>query len=144
VLGAIAKALPEVFSFKSVEQFINEKLKSSLKATSARTAFERLTTVDVNAGQGNPEVPFKFVLPGWEDMRGGVSIKGQPQGGPYANPVTGELGGCRPARNELFKKYSTRTMRPVVNSSLRRTRRTYQIGEASRALPQSTYGAAVI
>jgi pyruvate ferredoxin oxidoreductase delta subunit len=117
VLGAIAKALPEVFSLKSVEQFINEKLKSSLKVTSARIAFERFTTVAVNAGQGNPEVPFKFEKPGWEDMRSGVSIKGQPQGGPYADPVTGKVGGFRPARNDLFKKYSTRTLRPVINFS---------------------------
>jgi len=117
VLGAIAKALPELFSFKSVEQFINEKLKNQLKVTSARTAFERFATVDVKAGQGNPEEPFKFELPGWKNMRTGVSIKGQAQGGPYADPVTGQVGGFRPGRNELYKKYSTRTERPVVNFS---------------------------
>jgi len=115
VLGSIAKALPELFSFASVEKFINEKLKSPLKGTSARTAFDRFSTVDVKAGQGNPEEVFKFDLPGWHDMRSAVSIKGQGQGGPYADPVTKELGGFRPARNELFKKYSTRSMRPVVN-----------------------------
>ena len=115
ILGTIAKALPELFSLKSVEQFINEKLKNSLKVISARTAFERFTAVDVKAGQGNPEELFKFGLPGWKDLRGGVSIKGQPQGGPYADPVTGQVGGFRPARNDLFKKYSTRTQRPVVN-----------------------------
>jgi pyruvate ferredoxin oxidoreductase delta subunit len=115
VLGAIAKALPELFSFASVEKFITEKLKSPLKVTSARTAFDRLSTVDVKVGQGNPEELFQFDKPGWSDMRSAVSIKGQPQGGPYADPVTKQLGGFRPARNELFKKYSTRTMRPVVN-----------------------------
>ncbi len=117
ILGAIAKALPEVFSLQSVGQFINEKLKSSLKVTSARTAFDRFTTIEVKAGEGNPEELFKFDLPRWEDMRSGVSIKGQPQGGPYADPVSGKVGGFRPARNELFKKYSTRTERPVINFS---------------------------
>jgi len=117
ILGVIAKALPGLFSLKSVEQFINEKLKSSLKVTSARTAFERFTAVDVKAGQGNPEELFKFALPGWTKMRSAVSIKGQPQGGPYADPVTKQLGGFRPVRNEKFKKYSTRTQRPVVNFS---------------------------
>jgi pyruvate ferredoxin oxidoreductase delta subunit len=117
VLGAIAKALPQLFSFKSVEQFINEKLKSPLKVTSARNAFDRFNTVDVKAGEGNAEELFKFALPGWQNMRGGVSIKGQEQGGPYADPVTGQVGGFRPGRNELFKKYSTRTERPVVNFS---------------------------
>ena len=47
ILGIIAKALPEVFGFKSVEQFINEKLKSPLKVASARQAFDRFTAVDV-------------------------------------------------------------------------------------------------
>ncbi|MGB7845685.1 MAG: 4Fe-4S dicluster-binding protein [Candidatus Acidiferrum sp.] len=115
VLGTIAKALPELFSFASVEKFITEKLKSPLKVTSARTAFDRFSTVDVKAGQGNPEEVFKFDLPGWHDMRSAVSIKGQGQGGPYADPVTREVGGFRPARNEKFKKYSTRTLRPVIN-----------------------------
>jgi pyruvate ferredoxin oxidoreductase delta subunit len=117
VLGAIARALPELFGFKSVEQFINEKLKNTLKVTTARNAFERFGTVDVKAGEGNPAELFKFELPGWEGLRDGVSIKGQGQGGPYADPVTGQLGGFRPVRNELFKKYSTRSMRPVVNFS---------------------------
>ncbi len=117
VLGSIAKALPQLFSFKSVEQFINEKLKSPLKVTSARNAFERFATLDVKAGEGNAEELFKFALPGWQNMRGGVSIKGQEQGGPYADPVTGKVGGFRPGRNELFKKYSTRTERPVINFS---------------------------
>src|SRR5208337_1682443 len=74
ILGAIAKALPELVALKSVEQFINEKLKNTLKVTSARTAFERFTTAEVKAGQGNPEELFKFSLPAWQNMRGGVSI----------------------------------------------------------------------
>jgi len=115
VLGVIAKALPEVVSLKGVEQFITEKLKDSLKLTSAQTAFQRFTAIDVKPGEGNPEKPFTFALLKWEDMRNGASIKGQPQGGPYADPVTEKAGGFRPVRNELFKKYSTRTQRPVVN-----------------------------
>jgi pyruvate ferredoxin oxidoreductase delta subunit len=117
VLGAIAKVLPEVMTFESVEKFINEKLKSSLKVTSARNAYDSFSSIEVKAGEGNPEDVFKFDLPNWDDMRSGVSIKGQPQGGAFADPVTGQVGGFRPARNELFKKYSTRTQRPVVNFS---------------------------
>jgi len=115
VLGAIAKALPELVSLKSVEQFISEKLKNSLKGTSAHNAFDRFTAIDVKPGQGNADELESYNLPEWENMRRGVSIKGQPQGGPYKDPVTKQLGGFRPERNRLFKKYSTRTMRPVVN-----------------------------
>jgi pyruvate ferredoxin oxidoreductase delta subunit len=115
VLGSIAKAFPQILSLKGVEQFITEKLKNSLKVTSAKTAYERFKTIDVKAGEGSSEELFQFELPKWRDMRDGVSIKGQPQGGPYKDPVTGQVGGFRPARNELFKKYSSRTQRPVVN-----------------------------
>jgi pyruvate ferredoxin oxidoreductase delta subunit len=115
VLGAIAKALPEVCSLKAVEKFINDKLKNDLKVTSAKTAFNRFSTINVKAGEGNPEPLPTFTLPKWKEMRDGVSIKGQPQGGPYKDPVTQEVGGFRPARSEQFKKYTTRTQRPIVN-----------------------------
>lgn len=115
VLGAIAKALPELVSLKAVEQFISEKLKNTLKVTSARNAFERFTTAEVTPGQGSSDNLEHYGLPTWRDMRLGVSITGQPQGGPFEDPVTKQSGGFRPVRNELFKKSSTRTFRPVVN-----------------------------
>ena len=115
VLGAIAKALPELVSQKSIETYINNKLKDALKVTSARAAYERFSAVDVQPGQGNPEELFHFDLLKWEDMQLGTAIKGQPQGGPFEDPVTKKLGGFRPVRNETFKKYTTRSMRPVVN-----------------------------
>jgi len=115
VLGAIAKALPELVSQKSVETYINSKLKDALKVTSARTAYERFRTVEVQPGVGNAEDLAHFDLLKWEEMRAGVAIKGQPQGGPYEDPITHKLGGFRPVRNEQFKKYTTRSARPVVN-----------------------------
>jgi pyruvate ferredoxin oxidoreductase delta subunit len=117
VLGAIAKALPELVSLKSVEQFITEKLKSSEKVASAHAAFDRFTAAEVRPGQGNPDAVETYTLPKWQDMREGVSIKGQPQGGPYKDPVTKEKGGFRPVRNELFNKFSSRQARPVINFS---------------------------
>ena len=55
-------------------------------------------------------------MPGWSTLRAGVSINGLAErGGAYADPVTGQVGGFRPSRNDKFKKYTTRTMRPVVN-----------------------------
>src|ERR1035437_8352258 len=115
ILGAIAKVLSALFGIGSVEKFITEKLKNSQKVASARTESERLAAVDVKAGQGNSDELYKFDLPGWKEMRLGVSIKGQEVGGPYPDPETKKVGGFRPGRNELFKKYASRTMRPVVN-----------------------------
>ena len=116
VLGAIAKALPELFSLPALEKYIQEKLKNDLKVTSARVAYEKLTASEVQPGVGNPEEPFHFDMPGWSALRTGVSINGLVErGGPYADPVTGQVGGFRPSRNDKFKKYTTRTQRPVVN-----------------------------
>ena len=115
VLGAIAKAFPELVSLPSVEQYIYSKLKDSLKVTSAHLAYERFAAIEVRPGQGSAEELFHFDLLKWEDMREGTSIVGQPQGGAYEDPVTKNLGGFRPVRNDKFKKYTTRTQRPVVN-----------------------------
>ena len=116
VLGAIAKALPELVSFQSIEKYILSKLKDApAKAQSARQAYERLSTVEVLPGQGNAEELVHFELLKWRDLREGVSVKGQPQGGPIEDPVTKQVGGFRPARNDKFMKYTTRSMRPAIN-----------------------------
>jgi len=116
VLGAIAKALPEVMSLEAIEKYIQSKLKNgAAKAVSAKKAYERFNTIEVPAGKGSPEKLPQFTLLNWQDMREGASIKGIPQGGPIQDPVTNKLGGFRPARNTTFLKYSSRTQRPVVN-----------------------------
>ena len=116
ILGAIAKALPELISLKSVEQFINEKLKNAVKVTSARAAFERFTAVEVKPGQGNPEELYKFHAARLAEHAGRRLHYGTAAGRTVCRSASAtEVGGFRPARNELFKKYSTRTVRPVVN-----------------------------
>jgi len=116
VLGAIAKALPELVGQEVIEKYIQAKLKNgALKAQSARRTFELFTPVNVPPGQGIAELLPHFELLKWEDMPDGVTIKGQPQGGPFEDPATKKLGGFRPGRNDKFMKYTTRTMRPVVN-----------------------------
>lgn len=113
VLGAISAALPQLFGFPALETYVKKLKGGELKAASAKKAFENFKTVDVAAGEGNQEIPFSFEKPKWEDMREGLTIPGQPQGAPYT--VAGETGGFRPARNDKYKKYATRTYRPVVN-----------------------------
>lgn len=115
ILGAIVKALPELAKFSSLEKFISGTLKNTLKATSARTAFDKFSTIEVKPGTGNNEKLEHFDLIGSSAMRLGVSIPGQGQGAPYADPVTHQLGGFRPARNEQLHKATTRSLRPVVN-----------------------------
>ena len=115
ILGAISRILPDLFSMKSVQKVILDQWKDPIKASSAARAYERLTTVTVRPDQGNPEKPYSFEFPKWHEMRDGVTIPSIPAGRAFEDPTTHALGGFRPDRNPTFKKFSTRTMRPVVN-----------------------------
>jgi len=115
ILGALAKLMPDLFSLVSLQEVIAEEWKDGLKATSALRAYERIETVEVPAGQGNPEKPYEFQLPKWHEMRDGVAIPGIATGGAMRDPESGQTGGYRPARNPTFKKFTTRTMRPLID-----------------------------
>jgi pyruvate ferredoxin oxidoreductase delta subunit len=115
ILGAISRILPDLFSVKSVQKVILDQWKDPIKASSAARAYERLTTVTVRPDQGNPEIPYSFEFPKWHEMRDGVTIPSIPAGRAFEDPTTHAVGGFRPDRNPTFKKFSTRTMRPVVN-----------------------------
>ena len=115
ILGAIAKVLPDLFSLASVQQAIRDEWDSELKATSALRAYERTSTVTVQPTQGDPEKPYEFVMPKWTEMREGIAIPSIARGGAMTDPTNGKSGGFRPERNPTFKKFTTRTMRPVVN-----------------------------
>jgi pyruvate ferredoxin oxidoreductase delta subunit len=115
LLGAIAKVMPDLLSLQAVEQAIKEEWKDELKVKSARKAYERTTTQVVASTEGNPEKPYEFELPKWYELREGLAIPSIPTGTTITDPTTQQAGGFRPDRNPTFKKYSTRTMRPVVD-----------------------------
>jgi pyruvate ferredoxin oxidoreductase delta subunit len=115
ILGAISKLLPELYSLDSLKKVLLADGQPPLKITSATKAHDQITTVAVQPNQGNPEKPFTFRMPTWQEMRDGISIPAIAQGHQMQDPVTHQKGGFQPARNPTFKKYTTRTMRPVVN-----------------------------
>jgi pyruvate ferredoxin oxidoreductase delta subunit len=115
ILGAIAKLLPGLFSLKSVQKVIMDQWNNKVMADSAARAYERIQTVTVKPGQGNPETPYHFTFPKWHEMGDGIAIPCIPAGGEVSDPKSHASGGWRPDRNPTFKKYTTRTMRPVVN-----------------------------
>jgi pyruvate ferredoxin oxidoreductase delta subunit len=111
VLGALAKIAPRFLSIEAVSEAIKAaEWGSDLKVQSARKAYERLQVQPVMPHEGNPEIPYSFTMPKWWEMREGVSIPSLPVG----KPIEGGLG-YRPVRSDVFKKFSSRTMRPVVN-----------------------------
>ena len=111
VLGAIAKIAPHVVKLESVEAAIRDEWNDELKVTSARKAYERVEIRNVPLNAGNPEKPYEFRLPKWWEMKEGLVIPGIP----VQQDVEGWEGGYRPGRNPTFKKFATRTMRPVVD-----------------------------
>jgi pyruvate ferredoxin oxidoreductase delta subunit len=111
ILGALAKIAPEFLSIDAVAEAIGEAdWGSELKVESARKAYERIEGRPVKTAEGNPETPYSFELPRWWEMREGVSIPALPIG----KPIEGGKG-YRPERSQVFKKFSTRTMRPVID-----------------------------
>ena len=115
ILGAIAKVLPELFSLESLQKVILEDTKNPLKATSAGRSYERTTTVTVRPDQGNPEEPYSFEMLKWHEMCDGIAIPSITPGHTMEDPVSHQVGGFQPDRNPTFKKYTTRTMRPVLD-----------------------------
>ncbi len=115
ILGAIAKLLPELVSLDSVLSMIEAEWHDPVKAASATRAYERIESIRVPPGTGNPEKPYQFELPKWWEMREGVSIPSIAQGAAVTDPTTGKAGGFRAERNPVFKKFTTRSMRPVID-----------------------------
>jgi pyruvate ferredoxin oxidoreductase delta subunit len=111
VLGALARLVPQFLSLDAVCEAIREmEWGSELKVASARKAYERVETRRVKPGEGNPEVPYAFTLPRWWEMREGITVPAIPVGKPKEGGK-----GYVPERNPYFKKFTTRTMRPVID-----------------------------
>ncbi len=111
VLGALARVLPDLVSLDSYEKAIMEQWGSEAKVRSARRAYDVLPVRPVEPAEGSQNPLYSFDKPGWTEMREGLVISGVPEGGGFR----GGEGGYQPVRSEVFKKFSTRTMRPVVN-----------------------------
>ena len=111
ILGALCSVCPQLVSIDSMLQAIQEQMGSETKVASAQKAYDNATVRLIEPGEGNPEVPYSFDLPGWKTMEEAVVIRGIAAGGGFR----GGEGGYEPVRNSVFKKFSTRSMRPVIN-----------------------------
>jgi pyruvate ferredoxin oxidoreductase delta subunit len=111
VLGAIAQVAPHIVKLASVEAAIRAEWQDDRKVASARKAYGRVTIRAVGPDEGNSGKPYEFQLLKWQEMKEGLVIPGIP----VKQEVEGWEGGYRPGRNPTFKKYTTRTMRPVVD-----------------------------
>ena len=111
VLGTLCKVCPELVSVEAMLESIKEQTGNATKVSSVQMAYDRSSTRTVEPDEGNSETPFSFEMPGWKTMEEGVVIRAAPEGGGFR----GGEDGYEPGRNEVFKKWSTRSMRPVIN-----------------------------
>lgn len=112
VLGAIAAVDPEVISIDAVAAFLLARTKEERRAQAARDAYEvvlRQTNL-VTADQGIDwphEIP---VLPKWNEFTEGAVVRAVKRG--FAMGPGGQ------SRNSMFKRGTTKTLRPVVRFDL--------------------------
>ena len=110
-LGALCKVCPELVSLDAMLESIKEQTGDDAKVSSVQRAHDRTVGRPVEPGEGNSETPFSFDLPGWKTMEEGLVIRGLAAGTGFR----GGEEGYTPGRSEVFKKWSTRSMRPVIN-----------------------------
>ena len=111
VLGALARVCPQLVTLDSMLQTIREQWSNETKVASAQKAHDRVSPRPVEPGEGKSEARVRFDLPGWREMEEAVVIRAVEPGGGFR----GGDGGYEPARAVAFKKFSTRSMRPVIN-----------------------------
>jgi pyruvate ferredoxin oxidoreductase delta subunit len=111
VLGTLARVAPQLFGLHALEQAILQEWNDNLKVVSAKKAFERAQTRRVLPHEGDPTPVVEFEKPKYWEMQEGIVVKGIAHG----HGFRGGKGGYQPERNPYFKKFTTRTMRPVVD-----------------------------
>ena len=111
ILGALAKVCPKLVGLDAYKEAVAEQWDDELKVGTVERSYNTVTQYPIEPGQGNPEEPFKFDKPGWTEMKEALVIEGIGVGGGFR----GGEGGFQAKRSEVFKKWSTRTMRPVIN-----------------------------
>ncbi len=101
VLGALAKVAPQWLSLEAAKQAAVDLAKGDASAAASVQYGHDATIIrQVKAGEGtDTHEKLEFQKPGWTKMRPGVVVDARKAG----------------ERNPYYKRYSTRTQRPVVN-----------------------------
>jgi pyruvate ferredoxin oxidoreductase delta subunit len=98
-LAAVARVAPEVVSLESVLSIVRERTKDEARVNAVKENYDQLKIRQVKAGEGSSVSFEEYQKPGWTQMREGIIVEAQQVG----------------TRNPLYKKWSTRTRRPLVN-----------------------------
>jgi pyruvate ferredoxin oxidoreductase delta subunit len=98
-LAAVARFAPQIVSLDSVLAIVKERTNDDARVEAVKKTYEQLKIRQVKAGEGSTVSFEEYHKPGWQQMREGIIVEAQQVG----------------TRNPLYKKWSTRTRRPLVN-----------------------------
>ena len=100
VLGALSRLLPDWLPIEEVKASIRESTKDEARVASVQYGYDNVRMRAVQVGEGtDTHEKLQFEKPGWTKMREGIVVDARKPG----------------ERNPFFKKYTARTLRPVVN-----------------------------
>jgi len=98
-LAALARVAPQVLSLDAVLDIVRERTKDETRVEAVRAIYDQLQFRQVREGEGSTIEYEEYTKPGWTHMREGIIVEAMKVG----------------TRNPIYKKWSTRTRRPLVN-----------------------------
>ena len=98
-LAAVARVAPQIVSLETVLDLVRERTRDESRVQAVKANHDQLKMRQVRAGEGSSTSYEEYRKPGWTQMREGIIVEAMQVG----------------TRNPLYKKWSTRTRRPLVN-----------------------------
>jgi pyruvate ferredoxin oxidoreductase delta subunit len=99
-LAAVARVAPDIISIEAVLDIVRERTNNDEMRVEAVTAtYGQIKIRQVKPGEGSDVEYEQYDKPGWTQMREGIIVEAMKVG----------------TRNPIYKKWSTRTRRPLVN-----------------------------
>jgi pyruvate ferredoxin oxidoreductase delta subunit len=98
-LAAVARVAPQIVSLDSVLAIVRERTNDDARVAAVRAIYDQIKIHPVQPDEGSTVSYEEYQKPGWMDMREGIIVEARQVG----------------TRNPLYKKWSTRTRRPLVN-----------------------------
>jgi pyruvate ferredoxin oxidoreductase delta subunit len=98
-LAAVARVAPQIMTLDSVLDIVRERTKDEARVEAVRETYAQIKLRPVEPGEGSATAYEEYVKPGWTQMREGIIVEAMKVG----------------TRNPIYKKWSTRTRRPLVN-----------------------------
>jgi pyruvate ferredoxin oxidoreductase delta subunit len=98
-LAAVARIAPQILSLEAVLDVVRERTNDPQRVAAVQATYDLIKIRPVGAGEGSTIEYEEYTKPGWTQMREGIIVEAMKVG----------------TRNPIYKKWSTRTRRPLVN-----------------------------